>query len=64
MVSKMSNIDLIINRLGEIYKNAHDIVVRTNHPNALEILRLCNELTEQYMALKKEKQMESKEVEK
>jgi hypothetical protein len=59
----MTEIDLILRDLGEIYKNAHDIAVRTNHPIALKICNLCNELASQYSALKKEKEAKTLETE-
>jgi len=50
---EMPEIDLILADLGEIYKNAHDIAMRTHHPLAHRILNDCNELATQYQALKK-----------
>jgi hypothetical protein len=46
-------VGLILRALGEVYKNAHDIATRTNHPLALEILKLCSQMAEQYEALER-----------
>ncbi|GAI40998.1 unnamed protein product, partial [marine sediment metagenome] len=48
----MGEVDLVLTDLGEIYKCAHDIAMRTSHPLAHEILNLCNQLASQYEALR------------
>lgn len=49
----MPTIDWILSTLGKIHTNAHALARRTGHPKAIEIVRLCSELAEQYEALKK-----------
>jgi len=58
----LGEIDLLLKDVGEIYKSAHDIGVRTSHPLALEILNLCNQLATQYMDLKRSENSTKKEV--
>ena len=43
------SVDWILCELGEVYKHAHNIAMRTRHPNALKILNLCNEMATQYI---------------
>lgn len=48
----MPTIDWILRTLGEVHANAHALARRTGHSKAIEIVKLCNELAEQYEALK------------
>jgi hypothetical protein len=52
-VDVMKPLDIILMELGEVYKNAHDIAMRTSHPKALEICRIASELAMQLTTLKK-----------
>jgi len=53
-VRVVSWIDEVMRRLGEVYKNAHDVFMMTNDPQALEIMNLCNEMARKYEALRRE----------
>ena len=44
--------DWVLEKLGEIYKNAHELALKTNHPNFTKILNLCNEMAVLYKTLK------------
>lgn len=54
------SLDWILVTIGEIHKNAHSLAMKTHHTKAIEIVKLCNELAEQYEALRRAGERERK----
>lgn len=54
----MSELEKLQYQLGEIYKSAHFLARKTYNTKAIQIIKLCNEMAEEYRKLEEEAETE------